>query len=82
MFFWVVLILAGIWLIREVSKGEVKPLFVPTPTPTRTANSYILEAQAQFTAGQLDASIKAFEEAARLDPQNAQVWADLARVQI
>jgi tetratricopeptide (TPR) repeat protein len=81
MFFWEVLILAGIWLIREVSRGEVKPLFVPTPTPTRTYNSYILEGDAQFTAGKLDAAIDAYREAVGLDPQNAQVWADMARIQ-
>ena len=81
MFFWVVLILGGIWLIRQVSQGDVKPLFVPTPTPTRTSNSYILEGQAQFTAGKLDAAIKAYQEAVRLDPQNAQVWVDLSRTQ-
>jgi tetratricopeptide (TPR) repeat protein len=81
MFFWVVLILAGIWLIREVQRGEVKPLFVPTPTPTRTFNSYTLEGEAQFTAGKLDASIDAYREALRLDPGNAQIWANLSRIQ-
>ncbi len=81
MFFWVVLIMAGIWLIRSVQRGEVKPLFLPTPTPTRFAQSYALEGDAQFTAGQLEASIVAYQEAAHVDPNNAQVWADLARIQ-
>jgi tetratricopeptide (TPR) repeat protein len=81
MFFWVVLILGGIWLIRSVQRGEVKPLFLPTATPTRFAQSYALEGDAQFTAGQLDASITAYQEAARVDPTNAQVLAQLARIQ-
>ena len=81
MFFWVVLILGGIWLIRQVQQGDVKPLFTATATPTRTANSYSLEGDAQFTAGELDASIKAYREAVRVDLNNAEVWAKLARIQ-
>lgn len=81
MFFWVVLIMAGIWLIRSVQRGEVKPLFLPTSTPTRFAQSYALEGDAQFTAGQLEASIVAYQEATEVDPNNARVWADLARIQ-
>ncbi|NJN79990.1 MAG: tetratricopeptide repeat protein [Anaerolineales bacterium] len=81
MFFWVVLILIGVWLIRAVGQGEVKPLFLPTPTPTRFATSYTLEGDAHFTAGQLNAAIIAYNEATRVDPNNAEVWAQLSRVQ-
>jgi tetratricopeptide (TPR) repeat protein len=81
MFFIVVFILAGIWLIRSVQQGEVKPLFLPTPTPTRVAQSYTLEGDAYFTAGQIDAAITAYREATNVDPTNAEVWAQLSRVQ-
>lgn len=81
MFFFVVLILAGIWLIRSVQQGDVKPLFLPTPTPTRFAQSYTLEGDAHFTAGQLTAAIEAYREATTVDPNNAEVWAQLSRVQ-
>jgi tetratricopeptide (TPR) repeat protein len=92
MFFLVVLILAGVWLIRSVYQGDVKPLFLPTPTPTRFATSYTLEGDALFTAGKLQDStdangniipgaITAYQEAVRVDPNNAEVWAQLARVQ-
>jgi tetratricopeptide (TPR) repeat protein len=81
MFFWMVLILGGIWLIRSVQTGVVKPLFLPTPTPTRFAQSYALEGDAQFTAGQLDTAILAYQEAARVDPNNPRFWAELARIQ-
>lgn len=93
MFLWVVLILAGIWLIRSVQVGDVKPLFLPTATPTRFAQSYANEGDALFTAGKLEDSkdangnvispgaITAFREAAEVDPNNARVWADLARIQ-
>jgi len=81
MFFWVTLILGGIWLIRSVQSGDIKPLFSPTPTPTRFAVSYALEGDAQFTAGKLEAAIKAYDEAAKIDPNNSKLLADLARIQ-
>ncbi len=81
MFFWITLILGGIWLIRSVQSGDIKPLFLPTPTPTRFAASYALEGDAQFTAGKLEAAIKAYDEAAKVDPNNAKLLADLARIQ-
>jgi tetratricopeptide (TPR) repeat protein len=81
LFFLVVMILGGIWFIREMQRGEFKPLFLPTATPTRLAESYALEGDAQFTAGNMDAAIVAYQEAVRVDPNNADVWAKLARIQ-
>ena len=81
LFLWIVLILIGVWLIRQVNQGDVQPLFLPTPTPTRTADSYALEGDAQFTAGKLDAAITAYRQAVTVDPNNAEVWAKLARIQ-
>lgn len=94
MFFWVILILGGIWLIRGVQRGDVKPLFQPTSTPTRLAQSYALEGDAKFISGQLDdikdadgnvkstGAITAYREAAKVDPTNAKLMADLARIQV
>jgi len=81
LFFLIVMILGGVWLIRKVDQGEVKPLFLPTPTPTRYADSYSMEGDAYFTAGDMDAAIEAYKEAVRIDPNNAEVWAKLARIQ-
>jgi len=81
LFFLIVMILGGVWLIRKVDQGDVKPLFLPTPTPTRYADSYAMEGEAQFTAGDMDAAIVAYQEAVRVDPNNAEVWAKLARIQ-
>jgi tetratricopeptide (TPR) repeat protein len=81
LFLLIVMILGGVWLIRQVDQGDIKPLFLPSPTPTRTSESYALEGDSQFTAGQLDAAITAYREAVRVDPNNAEVWAKLARIQ-
>ncbi len=81
LFFWVTLILGGVWLIRSVQTGSIKPLFQPTPTPTRFAVSYALEGDAQFTAGKLEDAITAYREAVKGDPTNGQLLAQLARIQ-
>ncbi|HSO14187.1 MAG TPA: tetratricopeptide repeat protein, partial [Anaerolineales bacterium] len=81
MFLWVVLILVFVWMLQQMNKGEIQPLFLPTPTPTRAADSYALEGDANFTAGDLDEAILAYKEAVRVDPNNAQIWSKLARIQ-
>jgi tetratricopeptide (TPR) repeat protein len=78
---WLVLILAGIWGLVLMDRGQVKPLFLPTPTPTRTANSYLLEGEAQFKAGALESAIAAYQLAVQVDPQDVEAWAELARIQ-
>ncbi|HEY5729333.1 MAG TPA: tetratricopeptide repeat protein [Anaerolineales bacterium] len=81
MFLWVVMILVFIWMLQQMNKGDIQPLFLATPTPTRAADSYALEGDANFTAGKLDAAILAYQEAVRVDPGNAQIWSKLARIQ-
>jgi tetratricopeptide (TPR) repeat protein len=75
-----VLIGAGLLILRARQTGQVQPLFLPTPTATRNALSYRNEAQAHFTAGALDRAIQAYEEAVRVEPENVELWARLARV--
>jgi tetratricopeptide (TPR) repeat protein len=81
LFILVVLILGGIWLIRGVNQGEIERPFTATATPTRSVDSYALEGDAQFIAGNLDDAITAYREAVRVDSTNAQIWAKLARIQ-
>lgn len=81
LFLLVVMILGGVWFIRALEHGQIEKPFTPTATPTRSANSYTLEGDAHFTAGDLDKAIAAYREATRVDPSNAQVWAKLARIQ-
>ncbi len=81
MFLWVVMILGLVWMLQQMSKGEIKPLFLATPTPTRAADSYAMEGDANFTAGKLDDAILAYQQAVRVDPSNAEIWSKLARIQ-
>lgn len=81
MFLWVIMLLGGVWMLQQINSGDIQPLFLPTPTPTRSGTSLTLEGDAHFTAGNLDAAIQAYQEAVRVDPGNAQTWAKLARIQ-
>ena len=75
------LIAGGVLLTRLVEAGRVKPLLLPTATPTRTALSFQEEGEAHFSAGDLEKSIEAYQQAARQEPDNAELWARLARIQ-
>jgi len=84
-----ILIIAIGWFVTQVGTGpeyRFQPAFFPTPTPTRTADSYLLEADAHFDAGvvsddeKVDA-IEAYNQALELEPDNALAWAELARLQ-
>jgi tetratricopeptide (TPR) repeat protein len=87
MFFWTTLILGGIWVIRALQSGDIKPLFLPTPTPTRLAISYALQGDALFIAGKMEDSpnsigaLSAYKKAVEIDPNNAEVMAQFARIQ-
>lgn len=93
---WIALILVGLWVVRDIQSGKIISPFEPTPTPTRMAESYIMEAQAYFDAGKLydpsnevtgadtqpiNDAIDAYKAALEQDPENAQAWAELARIQ-
>jgi tetratricopeptide (TPR) repeat protein len=82
------LIAGGLWLTTQVgtsSNDLVKPLFLPTPTATRTADSYLMIAESYFDAGKIDDpvetdAINAYRQALALDPDNAIARAELARL--
>ncbi len=74
-----ILIAAFIW--REVDAGVIEKPFLPTPLPTRTANSYALEGETEFLAGDIPTAVEAYRKAANLEPNNSTIWAELARIQ-
>jgi tetratricopeptide (TPR) repeat protein len=86
--FLIFLIMGCAWLLLLLNRGQVQSPFNPTPTPTRSPQSYIMAAQAYFEAGKLDDptsnqdAIGAYQQALAIDANNASVWAELARIQI
>jgi tetratricopeptide (TPR) repeat protein len=81
MFLWIVMLLGGVWMLQQLNKGDIKPLFDPTSTPTRAPESYLLEGKADFTAGNVNAAVLAYQEALKINPNDAKTWAELARIQ-
>ncbi|HLO29730.1 MAG TPA: tetratricopeptide repeat protein [Anaerolineales bacterium] len=81
MFLWVVMILGGVWMLQQIDRGDIKPLFQATAVPTRSVESYLMEGDADFDAGKLDAAILAYQEALEMNPNDAQTWWKLARIQ-
>lgn len=75
------MILGGLWVIYGLKAGDIKTIGVPSPTPTRGASSYESEADAYFRAGKLAAAIAAYQRAIDVDPNDANAWAKLARIQ-
>lgn len=95
--FYLAMILGAVWVWLAYQRGQIESPLNPTPTPTRLAASYFLEAQAYFAAGRLDDpsnavpgpgvpaindAIEAYQAALAGDPENARAWADLARIQV
>jgi tetratricopeptide (TPR) repeat protein len=78
---WLVLIALGLLLLylRYVTR-VVDPLFLPEPTPTRTALSFAEEGKTYFSAGDLGKAIEAYQQAVDLVPTDAQLLAELARI--
>ncbi len=77
----IVLIGGGLYLLQMRESGQVKPLFLATPTATRTVKSFEEEATARVSAGNLPGAIEAYQKALEVNPEDAALWAELARIQ-
>ncbi|MGD2252243.1 MAG: tetratricopeptide repeat protein [Anaerolineales bacterium] len=77
------LILIGVVIyIDRAIVPQVPPLFSPTPTPTRSPVSYVMEAQDLFDRGKLVQAKQAFEQAIAINPEEAIYYMELARLQV
>jgi tetratricopeptide (TPR) repeat protein len=82
LFILALLIIAGIWFTTQLGAGTLRSPFEPTPTSTRTINSFALEGETQFQAGALNLAIAAYQQAvAQSGASDPQVWTELARIQ-
>jgi len=75
----VVLLIA---VVRGFAQGEIWPPLVPTPTPTRTVNSFVIEGDTHFEAGNLDKAIESYRQALVLEPNDAHISAELASIMV
>ena len=79
----VVLVIGGLYVLREQFAGAnwTRP-FDPTPTSTRTAESYFDEGESLYDEGLLDEAIIAYRDAFRADPQDNVALFRLARLMV
>ncbi len=69
-------------IMRGQEQGSITPLFMATPTSTRTVDSFVEEAEVDFVAGDLAKALEAFQNAAAVDPNNVDLWVELSRIQV
>lgn len=67
---------------NQVVVPEMPKLFMPSPTPTRSQESLLNEAQAYFKDGKLSQAIDSYKQAVLANPRNPATFIDLARIQI
>lgn len=74
------MLVISLFVMRSVNSGQVRSPFMPTPIPTRPAQSFALEGETHFIAGDLIKAVEAYQKAIVLDPQNAELRGELARI--
>ena len=83
--FWVTVLLILIamgFYVNLVIVPTIPPPFVPSPTPTRSPESFVTEAQKMFAEGNLIQSISLYKEALRSNPQDETIYVSMAQVQV
>ncbi len=77
-----ILIAAGLYIYVNIQQEQIEQPFVPTPTPTRSAISYITEAERLYLRGEMTRTIAAYRQAMALEPNNIAPYAPLSRLLI
>ena len=75
------LVLAGAYINRFILPNQPQ-LGVPTPTPTRSAESFVTEADGYFKLGKLIPAIDAYQQSIISSPEDPAVYVALARTQV
>jgi tetratricopeptide (TPR) repeat protein len=78
----VVILIAIVTYVDRFVLPTAQTPFVPTPTVTREAESYVTEAESLFDQGKLLQAIDTYREAIRIKPNDPALYIALARVQI
>jgi len=79
---YLLIIIGLLYFWYQVYTNRVLPVGQPTPTLTRSPDSYGAEAEKQFSAGQLNQAIGAYQKALEQDPKRIDYYIKLARIQV
>ena len=75
--------LIGVFLyLNQVVVPATPPLFIPTPTPTRSPESFVNDGDQLFQEGKLSQAIESYQKAILADPNNPANYVTLARMQV
>ena len=77
-----ILVLLFGYYFDQVYITQINNPFEPTPTPTRSPESFVAEAQVLFEQGKLLPAIDAYEQAINSSTQDSSLYVALARVQV
>jgi len=75
-------VIAILLYINQVVVPATPPLFIPTPTPTQSPESYLSEADELYRSGKISLAIDAYKSAIDVDPMNVATFISLARLQV
>jgi len=75
------LVMGGVYVNRFVIPNQPQ-LGVPTPTVTRSPESFVTEAEEHFAQGKLVPAIESYNQAIASSPENPAVYVALARTQV
>jgi tetratricopeptide (TPR) repeat protein len=75
-------LVAGAFYVNQVVVPTTPPLFIPTTTPTRAPESFIVEAERLDAEGKYNQAIQAYLQAVQSDPKNPSNYLMLSRLQI
>ena len=78
----ILLILVGAGVFLIINQNDVRQSIVPPPTPTatRTARSYVVEAESLAQTGDLKKAANAYIQAVSLEPENVDALVTLSRL--
>ena len=75
-------LIGGAFYVNQVVVPATPPLFIPTPTATRSPESFVNQAEEAYASGKINQAIKDYKEAIYSDPGNPANYVALARLQV
>lgn len=77
-----ILLVGAAVYVNQIIVPATPPLFIPTPTATRSPESFVADAEALLMDGKISPAIDAYYQAIRADPRNASNYIILSRLLI
>ncbi len=68
--------------VNQVVIPATPPLFIPTPTPTRSPDSFLADARTAAGEGKYSQAVASYTAAIQADPKNINTYVELARLQV